>query len=725
MSSTNTSPNATQPPAYAIRFVRGQPEAPDGHGPGSEWLLTDARGGFAMGTASGIPQRRYHGLLCPSLRPPVCRVMMLTAIDEHLHIPGGGQCRQDLDVRLTPFQFAPASRPPEVGRFLTEFTKDLDSCRWTFVVPSQAGEIRIRRTLTMAQRGDACRVEYEIESSIHSPTPETAITLNLRPLLAMRDYHGINHPGTLGTDAFTAEPITEPAVEGTRVCRAGMETGLALRGVRLAYRPEPDIWRGVRYHHEMLRQMSDTEDLYCPGVFTTEIALHATASVGIEASVGTSPETGKTIDWQKSTTTRHARVRSSIDHALAEAGDPKDAAIRETIASLATAGDDFVVDRWMDEGGQTVSTSIIAGYPWFSDWGRDTMIALPGLLLTTGRHEEALGCLRTFAAARRHGLIPNRFDDAAGEAHFNTVDAPLWFIHACHQWSLAAGTALEPGLIDACDDIIDAYIRGTINRIGLDEADGLIRAGDANTQLTWMDAQREGIAFTPRHGKPIEINALWVNALAARARMGNLKESRADELELLATRARRSIITRMTSGPGGGLVDCLVPVSAVRSFAWKPSGELRPNQVFAMALPGVELPAAAVNRALAVLTRSLLTPVGLRTLDAGEESYQPHYTGSMMERDRAYHNGTVWPWLLGPYCEALLRIGGFDAPSRSTAAGLLMGMAERMRTDSVGQLFEIYDARPDEQGRHASNGCPAQAWSIAETLRVLVMSRPG
>lgn len=714
-------------PEFAAAFTRGQPTDPAGLGPHSEWVLTDARGGMAMGTVLGVPMRRYHALLCASLTPPVRRTLMLSAIDEQLHIPAGGQCREDLDAHLTPFQFATDKRTPLISRFLTSFTKHADSCQWVYSIESQAGKIRIRKTLTLAQRSGACRIEYEIESGIHSPEPDAPIILTLRPLLAMRDFHTLNHtpdlPAPLATDMFSLAAITEAAVEGVAVRRTGLDATLSLRGVHLGCAEEHTIWRGFRYHHETLRAQPDLEDLYCPCVFSARIPPLGVTSVSIEATIGDE----STIDWHRAATSKRTRVRTSIDHALALAGDPVDPNLRDAIADLAAAGDDFIVDRVLTTdttptGEHPVSTSIIAGYPWFSDWGRDAMIALPGLLLTTGRFEEARQCLRTFAQARQHGLIPNRFDDAAGPAHYNTADAPLWFIHACAQWSRATGHPPDPELIEACDDIIHAYTQGTINRIALDPGDALIRAGDAHTQLTWMDALRGGVAFTPRHGKPIEINALWINALTARRQMGPPSGTRTGDLEDLSIRARRSMIRLMAQGPGGGMVDCLVPTSSVRSFAWRPSAELRPNQVFAISLPGVGLSPHLGRIAMSVVTRSLLTPVGLRTLDAGEEQYQPHYTGTMMDRDRAYHNGTVWPWLLGPYCEAIMRVDGFDDASRATARALMLGLAAHMKQDSVGQLFEIYDAQPDITGRHAPHGCPAQAWSIAEALRVLVMA---
>jgi predicted glycogen debranching enzyme len=714
--------NASTPEFHAMDLPRDElafgPAQPDPTQGQREWVLGDARGGFAMGTAQGTPTRRYHAMLVAPLSPPVRRVTLLSAVDEHLHIPLGGRCDCDLDVHLTPFQFGDQASPPKPSGYLSGFTKAVGSCSWDYAIPTQVGIIRLRKTLTLAERADSCRIEYVIESGVHSPEPDRPVVLTLRPLLSMRDFHDLNHPGSIDADRFGFESFQEPCVQGVRVWRDGIDRPLLIRGVHLSARSDTQIWRGVRYDHESRRGQSDTEDLCCPVTFSCTIEPLRTTTVSIEATLGE----GATQDWESNLNRRSARVRSSIDHALASAGHPRDTRVREHIARLASAGDDFVVDRAV-EG--IASRSIIAGYPWFSDWGRDTMISLPGLLLTTGRFEEARLCLRTFASARDHGLIPNRFDDFDGPAHYNTVDAPLWFIHACDRWAHATGKALDSELIDACDDIIDSYQRGTINRIKLDEHDALIRAGDAKTQLTWMDALRGGIAFTPRHGKAIEINALWINALRARTAMGSISEDRLEHLLHLADDALQSVLRSMTGGPYGGLVDCLTPRNAVRSFSWQRSDECRPNQIFACALPGVGLPAHVREGSIRAVERTLRTPVGLRTLSPDHPGYVPHYAGSMMERDRAYHNGTVWPWLLGAHAESVLRHNGFDESSRTRVRDMLCTLAMHTSIDSIGSLFEIYDAEPGVDAKHAPQGCPAQAWSIAETLRVLVLCERG
>lgn len=694
-------------PEHAIEFAPGRPDPERGS---LEWTLADAQGGFAMGCADATPMRRYHGLLVASLAPPVRRVLMLSAIDEHLHIPWGDSCGCHHDSRLTRFQFEGDDRPAPPPT-LAGFTRGVGSCTWDHTIPSQIGSVRVRKTLTLLDRGSACRIEYEIESGILSAELDAPMTLTLSPLIAMRDFHELNHPGSVSLDQFRIERIEEPAIEGVVVRREGIDAALHIRGVHLSAHHEPTTWRGILYEHETRRGQSDTEDLLSPARFVVELDPRSTTHVAIEVSLA-----DEALDLDACASRRSARVRSSIDHALKEAGDPVDPSLRTTLARLASAADDFVVDRVFPE---STSTSIIAGYPWFSDWGRDTMICVPGLLLTTGRFDEAHACLSTFARARAHGLIPNRFDDDAGPAHFNTVDAPLWFIHACNEWSKAAGKLPCPELIEACDDIIDAYTRGTINKIALDPHDGLIRCGDAHTQLTWMDALRDGVAFTPRHGKPIEINALWINALRARTEMGPIDDARSAELEMLASQCEQSIVRTMTAGPHGGLVDCLIPHNAVRSFSWHRSDECRPNQAFACALPGVHLPEHVMRDSIGAVQRHLLTPVGLRTLNPDHALYEAHYTGSMTDRDRAYHNGTVWPWLIGGYVDAHLRLNPDQGSLRALNTHLI-GMASLMDTDGVGSIHEIYDAEPGPDGQHAPQGCPAQAWSIAEVLRSLV-----
>jgi len=733
----DTQPNTL--PIYTASFRYSEVVDEGGFGFDTEWVLPDGLGGFAMGSISGVPMRRYHGMLCASLSPPVCRAMLINAFDELVHIPQGGNCGCDLDVRLTGFQF-PDQDPPVENPYLTEFVKTADSCRWTYSIPSQLGRVHIRKTLTIADGIGGVRVEYEIESGIDSDMP---ITIEVRPLVSMRDFHELNRAETIETDHYKVQSIIEPAVAGVAINRDGFNPTLSIRGIGFAWESLPSVWRNITYHHDAQRQQEDCEDLYCPGVFSATIASNEHRTLTIEATISDQP----TTDWEKCSSAKLERVGSAIDFAIELAGNPQDTALREAISKLAQASDDFIVHRLSSPGApsehsdapsgslertqdpkepksaptghpdeEVESVSVLAGYPWFADWGRDTMIALPGLFLCTGRFDEAHQTLRTFADAIKHGLIPNRFDDGDGDAHYNTVDASLWFIQACSQWTHATGKPIGEKLLKACDSIIDAYIAGTINKIGLDPEDGLISAGDDQTQLTWMDALRDGVAFTPRHGKAIEINALWIQALVARTKMYDGREDLVERAEL----ARRSLASKMGIGPNGGLVDCIWRSAGVRTSSVVQSQECRPNQSFALSLEYVDMPELMQKRSLDSLA-SLLSPIGMRTLDPEHVNYCAHYRGSMTDRDNAYHNGTAWPWLLGSYCEGLMRVNGFDEPSCKQAQAIMLGLVSKMDSDSVGQLFEIYDAERID-GSYKPQGCMAQAWSIAEALRVLVLS---
>lgn len=668
-------------------------------------------GSFAMGSIDATPRRRYHGLLIASQSPPVQRVNLVSAMDECVRISQEHCCTPELAIRLTKFRFGDDQSPPITMQGLVGFEHSHDRCVWTYHIPTQQGAISIRKTLTIPDRTNAALLTYEIQSPVDA-------AMDLTPLLAMRDFHELNHAGSVGIDDFDTSTLNEPAVEGVRVDRGSL--GVNLRGLHIKWTNQQTIYTGIRLDHETHRGQPDLEDLFAPGHWRIEISKGISQTIQIEladVSVGT-------VDWNGLADTKTKRIQSSINHALSSASNPDDPAVRESIAMLASAADAYVVDRTDLKNG---STSIIAGYPWFSDWGRDTMIAMPGLLLVTGRFDEALDALTTFANARQDGLIPNRFDDDAGPAHFNTVDASLWFVHACSQWCGATSNPLPKSLDAACSNILTAYSRGTIHNIGVDPVDGLVTAGSEDTQLTWMDAQRGGVTFTPRHGKSIEIQALWINALRAYARLINpMRPTEATALRAQADLAQESISALMTKGPSRGLVDCLTPSSQTRASHWERSNELRPNQIFALSLPEVQLPVAVRDDAIHAVWESLITPAGVRTLSPDDPSYHPHYSGTLMDRDAAYHNGTVWPWLLGPACEALMRTRGFDDVSRATTIQRLTGLASVMTRDSVGQIHEIYDADPDSNGSHRPDGCPAQAWSIAETLRVLILAcNPG
>jgi predicted glycogen debranching enzyme len=657
-----------------------------------EWVVPNGSGGFAMGPAGGLAHRRYHSLMTSSLHPPVMRMNLLATIDERLtvELPDGPKT-----FHLTPIRFVGAKANKSC---CTRFEKTPFGCVWIYELPAPDGSIIVRKSLSIADQHSASRVSYTVES-------DHPWSIEARPLLAMRDFHALNTPGTIRATDLVSESISD----SSRIARGSL--AIRIKESNCTVHHEGTVWNGIEYTSEQDRGLDFVEDLYCPLVFRTD------RNCSIEFVLEGTPE----FDWESNRAEKTDRLFAMVSAAYANAGEPEDPRVRQTLSRLAIAADDFVVRRIHGLG---TTTSIIAGYPWFSDWGRDSMISLPGLLLVTGRHEEALGVLQIFAAAQRDGLIPNRFDDREGEAHYNTVDASLWFVHACVQYAQTANDleGFARSLLDPCRRVIEAYKDSTAYNIGVDPADGLVAAGNEQTQLTWMDAQRDGITFTPRHGKPIEINALWINALEQLAALIESNDSQlAATYRRYAEEARRSLMATMTGGNSGGLVDCLTPTSQARSVIWRRYEEVRPNQAFAISLPSVGLDQHIGDGVLEAIRSQLLTGVGLRTLTPTEKAFCAHYEGPLIDRDRAYHNGTVWPWLLGAHCEADMRVNSFDSASCKRTIDMVCALSEEMLSGTPGSIAEIYDAQPGSEGKHAQRGCPAQAWSIAELLRVLVL----
>jgi len=400
----------------------------------------------------------------------------------------------------------------------------------------------------------------------------------------------------------------------------------------------------------------------------------------------------------------HGRLRSADLAALSVAPGALHRA-------LAIASDDFVVDRTVK--GRSLST-ILAGYPWFADWGRDTFIALPGLLIETGRFEEARGTLQVFAESIKDGLVPNRFDDYDDNAaHYNTVDASLWFVHAALRYVEVSGDrdSWNGWLSAACLNIMDSYIKGTGFDIRM-AGDGLITAGNRSTQLTWMDAATGGVVFTPRHGKAVEINALWYAALTGLSTALKTDNKRiADHYDKLAARVKRSFAKTFWNEQLGCLADC---VWTDEQGVDHRDDSIRPNQIFAVSLPDSPIPQTLQKQVLAAVKEKLLTPKGLRTLPQNHSAYHGRYTGNQFIRDEAYHQGTVWAWLIGPYVEGVLRAGRFSDAAKREAMDALKPLLDEMMNEGLGQLHEIYEA----ESPHRAVGAVAQAWSVSEVLRV-------
>ena len=653
---------------------------------GREWLLTNGTGAYAMGTVPGVNTRRYHGLFVAATDPPVGRVVVLNQMLERLILPDGtalefGSCRfRDQDGR-------PVDSPPGV-RLPTRFEKGT-AVAWRY----EDERVCLTRRLHIHWKQQAVTLHYRVEGL------DAGAVLAVRPLMTLRDFHALTSRSTAcdfgvegGADRVT---VTGGRIAATLHCPSGR------------WVDDPDWWHAMVYPAETERGEADVEDAFGPGRFEVTLDLSQAAEMSISVALGPAP-----IEPSAGPDARHRHL------AALRPVQASDVCDRRCGAALLIAADDFVVQRSVQE---QRCTTILAGFPWFADWGRDALIALPGLLLATGRFEEAQSTLRTFAAAMRGGLVPNRFDDYdARAAHYNAVDASLWFVRAAMQYLHATGdrAAWDRWLGRAALEVIESFRRGTRpdpdrpDSISVDR-DGLVCAGSASSQLTWMDAATDGVVFTPRYGKVVEINALWYDALIGLSELAkNRDDALAQRLRRLASRVRGAFNDVFWDDARGYLRD---HVAVDGSAGHRADTTLRPNQIFAVSLPHSPLSASRQRSVLSAVRRELLTPYGLRTLPADDPEFRGRYAGSRFERDAAYHRGTVWPWLIGPYAEAVLRHGGFSPRAKQEARSALAPLLQQVAGEGLGQLHEIHEGEPP----HRPVGCIAQAWSVAEVLRVV------
>ncbi|CAG0965739.1 hypothetical protein PHYC_00973 [Phycisphaerales bacterium] len=663
-----------------------------------EWLLTNGLGGFAMGCADGVNRRRYHGLLVGATRPPVGRVLGLAGMAETLVVVGAAGGVQRFGI--SDFKFH--GWDGHVGSAPAEFRTDGVEAAWRWQV---AGAGEVERRLVLAEGRNAAVIRYSVRTKGHA-------WLELRPLAAMRDFHGL----VRGRDQAWRY---DASGEGERASVRVGDWALHMLVVGAQFSPRLDWWWNFGYARDLERGQDGREDLLCPGTFVLECDSRRDASFAVWMDDGPAPGSAEELVHEKRT--RLGRLAVTVGRACPGAEATRTAA-------LAAAGDQFVVKRELPASEQAAGarmTSVIAGYPWFGDWGRDTMIALPGLLLATNRFEEALSALRAFAAMRRRGLVPNCFDDATGEVKYNTVDGSLWFIQRACDYLESSGDRAGFGehLLPACIGVVSAYAEGTDFEIRMDPADGLIAAGNERTQLTWMDAARDGVIFTPRFGKPVEVNALWVSGLRRLAVAVEKEDAaRAKAWLAMAEKAAGSFVREFWDERAKCLRDCVGPDADQPDKSREAHGT-RPNQIFAVSLPMSPLPADKQRAVLAAVREKLLTAVGLRSLSPDDPGYRARYEGSLFERDGAYHNGTVWPYLIGAYAEAVLRVGGFSEDSRAEAKRVLEPLLAELvgpwgAGGPIGTLAEVYDG----EGPRRPDGCPAQAWSVAEVTRALCLA---
>jgi predicted glycogen debranching enzyme len=665
-----------------------------------EWLETNGLGGFASSTIIGLNTRRYHGLLVAATTPPVGRLVLLSKFEEALTIDGA---RYEFSVNQYP-----GTIHPQGHEYLTEFRCD--------PFPTFAYEIagvKLEKTVCLIHGENTSIIQYRLLSD----PGERQIILETRPLIAFRDYHSLTHENAV-LDPQVKVWMKAADSELATVAEMTVQPYADLPVLHFAMNADwwkSDGWwyRHFEYEAERERGLDFREDLFSPFDLKFEFGNHRSfeapefslllESTGISTQLP--PRTQATI-----IASTEAHEIEKADELLARERQRR-AAIRqsapvkdELIESLTVAADQFIVRRGENQ-------TIIAGYHWFADWGRDTMIALPGLTLVTGRYDIARNILTEFAKYLSQGMLPNRFPDAGEQPEYNTVDATLWFFQAIHKLIEYTGDYefVRVKLYDALNEIIDWHVRGTRYGICVDE-DGLLSAGEAGVQLTWMDAKVGDWVVTPRQGKPVEIQVLWHNALRV---MQALAEhygdtARAKRYQQMAAKAKKSFNAQFWNDEAGCLYD--VVKDEYRDAA------IRPNQILAVSLSSGLLTQAKARQIIAVVERELLTPYGLRTLATSDPAYHGYCTGGVIERDGSYHQGTVWPWLLGPFITAYARLYGQTKKGRERLNIMAQHLSEHLREAGLGQVAEILDG----DGSHTPRGCIAQAWSVGEWLRAIV-----
>jgi predicted glycogen debranching enzyme len=635
--------------------------------PGSEWLEADGRGGFASGTADLVRTRRYHALLLAATAPPAGRFVLVNGLEAWVETPEGR-------FPISSQAYAPGVVHPDGASRIESFEAD-PWPRWTFRLEDG---LRVTQEFFVSRRTGATVLVWRL------PKRRADVFLSVRLLFSGRDYHSLHHENP----AFRFEPQRRGYGWMWVPYQEVPEVSVATNG---SYEHEPLWYRDFLYSEERARGLDFTEDLASPGVFRFDFS-KAKAALVLSTRALAGEDDAILL-------TRRFRVEERRR--------------RDGFASrLERAADDYIVRR--GEG-----KTIVAGYPWFTDWGRDTFIALRGLCLATGRLEETRQILIEWAGAVSEGMLPNRFPDKGDEPEYNSVDASLWYVVAVHDFLAASERARRrvwsadrETLAGAVEAILEGYSRGTRYGIRAD-SDGLLAAGVLGVQLTWMDAKVGDRVITPRIGKPVEVQALWVNAL----RIGARFSARWSDL---AENARASFTARFWNEKRGWLYD----VVDCGHVAGTSDPRFRPNQIFSVGgLPFPLLEGARARRIVDSVEARLWTPMGLRSLAPDDPAYVGRYLGGVEARDGAYHQGTAWPWLTGAFAEAWARVRGGTAAARQEArAKFLDPLLRHVDEAGLGHISEIADGDPP----HTPRGCPFQAWSVGEALRLdrLILAEP-
>ncbi|MFM0240930.1 amylo-alpha-1,6-glucosidase [Paraburkholderia phytofirmans] len=635
-----------------------------------EWLEADGFGGFASGTVGTLRTRRYHALLLTATRAPGGRVMLVNGMEAWIEANNGA--RYPLSMQ----RYVPDVVYPDLTTSLVSF----DTKPW----PTWRIQIGASAVLTadvfVSKATRETVLRWRMEVGAGGGSEANALTLKVRPLLSGRDYHALHHENAAFN--FDAQTSDDQASVSWQPYGDLPVIHAATNGV---YTHAPDWYRNFCYVRERERGLDFSEDLATPGVFSFNLA-DGEAVMILSASGATSVTQPATAKAAAIRAPELARIEQQRRDALG--------------SRLQRSADAYVVSR--NEG-----RTILAGFPWFTDWGRDTFIAMRGLLIASGRLDDAEAILLEWSGTLSEGMLPNRFPDYGDTPEYNSVDASLWFIVAVHDYLATrhASAATQQRLQQACEAILTGYMKGTRFNIQASADDGLLSAGTPGVQLTWMDAKVGDWVVTPRIGKPVEVQALWINALRIAATWN-------PQWQPLAERALQVFHERFVDPSTQALFDN-VDVDHLKGAIDR---AIRPNQIFALGgLPFPLLDGAVARAVLDQVEAQLLTPLGLRTLAPSDPAYRGHYGGSPLERDGAYHQGTVWPWLLGPFVEAWLRVNGGAADARMQAkTRFLDPLYAHLDHAGLDHLSEIADG----DAPHAPAGTPFQAWSLGELLRI-------
>jgi len=638
------------------------------HAIGAEWLETNGLGGFASSTVLGINTRKYHSLLSVAQNPPVDRVVMVSRMDETVTVG-----TEKYDISASEFE---AAVYPTGYKYLESVRLDPFP-----IFTYHVGGVRIEKSVFMVYGGNMTVVTYTVKPMPGGPR-RSQVVLALRPFIAGRDHHQVMRENA----EFNRDVNVTPESLNMRPYGALPPVYIGFKGGRFQH---SGYWyRNYFYRKERARDYACVEDLYSPGL----VVFHFDDTDSRSVILSTEPIPNAPAEGIRGKELRRRRRLMTSQLADTEFG-----------RYLIPAADSFLVRRG-DDG-----RSVIAGYPWFTDWGRDAMISLPGLTLVTGRYDDARRIISTFLESARDGLIPNRFTDEEDAAEYNTIDATLWLFEAVRKYyDYTNDCDFIASLLPALRDIITHHLEGTMFSIKAD-SDGLLAGGTPDVQLTWMDAKVNGEVITSRSGKAVEINALWYNALMIMSDLSADAGALAEEskYDILASRVFESFNREFWNGERNCLYDVITPDYR--------DGSIRPNQIFAISLTYPVLDKARRPGVMEVVKSDLVTPFGLRTLSPHDPRYCGRYEGTLYERDKAYHQGTVWPWLIGHYIRAYQRTYGITDETLDYCNGLLKGLFDHMKVNGLGTIAEVYDGDPPQRPL----GCFAQAWSVAEVLRTI------